>query len=290
MAKRRRAKKSSFLDDVIDLLALLPWWICLALAAVSFIYLRSLASEPLLTSGQAIDVARHALINAFFKVAQYLVPVICLAAAGMGYFARAHRRALLEDVRAASAVNALECMSWREFEMLVGEAFRRQGFTVVELGGDGPDGGVDLVLKKNGGNHFVQCKQWKSVSVGVDIVRQHFGVMAAHGAAGGMVVTSGRFTQAAVDFAKGRVGLIDGPELFRLIQSVHSTAKPPEGRERSMEAPSGPPLPSEHDAPRCPHCDGPMTLRTARKGASAGSSFWGCRNFPSCRGVVKAGK
>ena len=36
-------------------------------------------------------------------------------------------------------------MSWREFEMLVGEAFRVQGYSVVETGGSA-DGGVDVVL------------------------------------------------------------------------------------------------------------------------------------------------
>ncbi len=36
-------------------------------------------------------------------------------------------------------------------------------------------------------------------------------------------------------------------------------------------------------APRCPSCDGPMVLRTNRR---EGSSFWGCRKFPACRGTL----
>ncbi len=35
--------------------------------------------------------------------------------------------------------------------------------------------------------------------------------------------------------------------------------------------------------PICPKCGKQMILRTARKGAGAGSEFWGCPNFPSCR-------
>lgn len=35
--------------------------------------------------------------------------------------------------------------------------------------------------------------------------------------------------------------------------------------------------------PICPKCGKPMVLRTARKGVGAGSEFWGCPNFPSCR-------
>nr|WP_307761661.1 restriction endonuclease [uncultured Pseudomonas sp.] len=44
------------------------------------------------------------------------------------------------------AGQTIEGISWREFELLVGETFRRKGGTVIEKGGSGPDGGVDLVL------------------------------------------------------------------------------------------------------------------------------------------------
>jgi len=35
--------------------------------------------------------------------------------------------------------------------------------------------------------------------------------------------------------------------------------------------------------PICPKCGKPMVIRVARKGTGAGSEFWGCPNFPSCR-------
>ena len=38
----------------------------------------------------------------------------------------------------------------------------------------------------------------------------------------------------------------------------------------------------------CPQCGAGMVMRTARKGANAGGIFWGCSNFPSCRGVRQA--
>jgi restriction system protein len=45
--------------------------------------------------------------------------------------------------------------------------------------------------------------------------------MPAHGAAGGFVVTSGRFTKPAIEFAEGRnLTLIDGPQLHAMIQRV----------------------------------------------------------------------
>ena len=66
---------------------------------------------------------------------------------------------------------------------------------------------------------LVQCKQWRAMKVGVEIVRELYGVMAARGAAGGFVVTSGTFTDAAKEFAEGRnVVLIDGRILLDMIE------------------------------------------------------------------------
>jgi four helix bundle suffix protein len=39
-------------------------------------------------------------------------------------------------------------------------------------------------------------------------------------------------------------------------------------------------------APNCPICREPMILRTARKGPRVGSQFWGCSNYPNCKGTV----
>ncbi len=38
--------------------------------------------------------------------------------------------------------------------------------------------------------------------------------------------------------------------------------------------------------PTCPKCGGAMVLRTAKSGENAGQKFWGCSNFPKCRGVM----
>ncbi len=38
--------------------------------------------------------------------------------------------------------------------------------------------------------------------------------------------------------------------------------------------------------PRCPKCGSEMVLRTVKNGANAGSHFWGCSNYPNCRGML----
>lgn len=38
--------------------------------------------------------------------------------------------------------------------------------------------------------------------------------------------------------------------------------------------------------PSCPICGRAMVLREAKKGQNVGKKFWGCTNFPQCRGIV----
>ena len=49
---------------------------------------------------------------------------------------------------------------------------------------------------------------------------------------------------------------------------------PTDRSDRSQPSPS---------APSCTACGKPMVLRTARKGAKAGSQFWGCSGYPECK-------
>jgi restriction system protein len=179
-------------------------------------------------------------------------------------------------------------MSWREFEMLVGEAYRLQGYRVTETGGGGADGGIDLALTKGSEKFLVQCKQWKAYKVGVDVVRELYGVMAAKGATGGFVVTSGRFTDDAKAFAEGRnVQLLDGPKLFSMIKqaklSLKATAQQPASKPHMAQ-------PKAAVEPICPQCGSGMVKRTARKGGNAGGEFWGCSKFPTCKGVRQSGQ
>lgn len=36
----------------------------------------------------------------------------------------------------------------------------------------------------------------------------------------------------------------------------------------------------------CPSCGAQMIRRTSRSGNNAGKEFWGCTNFPKCRGII----
>ena len=42
--------------------------------------------------------------------------------------------------------------------------------------------------------------------------------------------------------------------------------------------------------PNCPKCGKQMIKRIAKNGANAGHDFWGCSDYPSCRGIVNITK
>ena len=288
-------RKQGAAGDFVDIVALLPWWAGIALALVGYLVLHRFAGMPqgTMQAGHSSDFITRGVITMFAFVGQFAVPFICLLGALLSFIRRRKRIALVDTVTHSSSASALDNMSWREFELLVGEAFRLQGYKVTEQGGARPDGGVDLVLSKGNETFLVQCKQWKAFKVSVDIVRDLYGVMAARGAAGGFVVTSGRFTADATEFANGRnVKLIDGPVLLEMLRqakaSVSSSAAPsPQGAVPRRPAASvyKATASTAEAAPSCPVCQASMRLRTARKGVKAGSTFWGCSSYPACRGT-----
>lgn len=57
-----------------------------------------------------------------------------------------------------------------------------------------------------------------------------------------------------------------------------------EGSQRAPAQSKKSQLKSSVEAQRvCPKCGGTLVLRRARRGANAGSQFWGCDNYPKCR-------
>ena len=269
---------------MLDVVSMLPWWAGIALAIVSYMFLHRLSSPVPVTPTQVTqvgDLIVRSLTATMASIGQYLIPLICLAGAGVSFWKRRQRTTLVADVAQAKSADALDGMTWREFEMLVGEAFRLQGYTVAETGGAGPDGGVDLTLTRGTEKFFVQCKQWKAYKVGVDVVRELHGVMAARGATGGYIVTSGRFTADAQAFVEGlNVKLIDGPRLFGLIKQARQSLSA--GTTRASHVV---PVSAAAVAPVCPVCSSAMVKRVAKKGANSGSQFWGCSTYPGCRGT-----
>ncbi|MCE4073570.1 MULTISPECIES: restriction endonuclease [Pseudomonas] len=280
MARRRR---TSLIEDLIEIASRLPWWVSLLIALGSWLILHPTANTPPEVPKdmhQMEPSVAGQLIRTFAFFGQFVLPAVFVIGAIGSVLARAERKTLHANVvNARESGQTIEGISWREFELLVGETFRRKGFTVIEKGGSGPDGGVDLVLHLGTDRYLVQCKQWKALNVGVNVIREFFGVMATDGAAGGFVVSAGRYTAEAKEFAGGRnVQLIDG-ELLKIwisYKSNFSSVDLSENRNGSIVP--------ETPAPSYPLCSKPMVVRLAKRGPNIGSEFWGVQNFPLVEG------
>jgi restriction system protein len=269
-----RSRKSTA-DDIMEITSLMPWWVGVAFAIVSYFVLHAITERPVV-----IDPEVPSYVGILFKglatAGQYFVPILLLAGAVASALRRRRATELVAAVRERNDARALNDMSWREFEVLVAEAFRLQGYQVQETGGGGADGGVDLVLTRHREKHLVQCKQWRAYKVAVEIVRERYGLMSAHGAAGGFVVTSGTFTEESRRFAQGRnMQLIDGAKLNVMLEVAKAASS---ASATSQDA-------GAEQEPRCPRCGSGMTRRLAKRGANAGSSFWGCALYPDCKGT-----
>ena len=263
----------------MDLLVLLPWWLTLIAGAGIWLYLRW---HPAQSGGAAIQE----IIIRFFLVALQWMCFIAAVASAMATINRKLTFASAKDIE------AIRAMSWRQFETLVGEAYRRQGYSVEETGGGGADGGIDLILRGKGQKVIVQCKQWRTYRVGVKIVREMYGVMVSEKADRVIIVASGSYTQEALAFAHGKpIELVDGKALVQLIRDVKSelsatpiAAPAPAAKSAPQQMPSV----QTQATPACPKCGSAMILRTAKKGANTGGQFWGCSRYPECRGIINA--
>ncbi len=209
------------------------------------------------------SVVGHQGVYVFAFLFQFILPPAFLFGAVASFIKRVKGGHLL-DAAAADPRGAVSAMGWQDFEALVGESFRRDGYQVDERGGSAPDGGIDLVILKGGERHLVQCKHWKTQQSGVTVIRELNGVIAAQGAHGGIVATGGGFTRDARELAdRCKIRLIGGEDLVRWIGS-------------------GSPIVTS--LPQCPECGAEMAERIAKQGKFAGKAFWGCRQYPSAEG------
>ena len=205
---------------------------------------------------------------------------LCVMAAAVSFFNARRKRRLL-DTR--TGLESIAALGWRDFERLVGEAFRRRGYTVEETGQGGADGGIDLVLRRDGKRTLVQCKQWRREKVPVNVVREMYGLLAHHRADAVRIAALGGFTADAAKFAEGKpIELIDGANLLTMIREVQARGAAPLSPPSRVEPVLGVETSHTSAAPHCPNCEAVMVRRN---NARTAKSFWGCSTFPTCRGT-----
>lgn len=142
MAKRQ---KQSAVEDVMNWISRLPWWVGFGMAAVIYGALHTVSSLPMPAAKTPEDIAQlatGAILRGLAYAGQFVLPFLCVMGALLSAVRRRERSHLPNDVGTAnSSAQALQGMSWQAFEKLVGEGFRRRGYMVQEQGETVPTGG-----------------------------------------------------------------------------------------------------------------------------------------------------
>ena len=263
MARRR--------DGILALLVEAPWWVSVLVSLAAYAFVAFIIPSVLGREDR--------LIGPLARQIPSLAPLVALAfllPAPLSIFRRWRARQVLDSQTGIDSVRALP---WQQFETLVAEGYRHKGYAVEATGGGGPDGGIDLVAKKGGKRSLVQCKHWRVYRVGVKEARELLGLVTAERAAGGILITSGSFTTEAEAFSRGQpLELVNGRRLLELIRLAQGTRSP---ADHIPEAACD----NTTQAPACPSCTRPMVIRLSKRGPQAGRRFWGCSEYPSCKGT-----
>lgn len=116
-------------------------------------------------------------------------------------------------------IQKLKKMNWEDYEELVKKIFQNKGYSVSRIGGNGSDGGIDLIVKKTkfGLTHtsMVQCKRYNQ-NVGVKTIREMYAVGIHNGFKHVYIYTTADFTKEAKDFAKGKnMTLVNGEQTIK---------------------------------------------------------------------------
>lgn len=174
---------------------------------------------------------------------------------------------------------AIDALRPDQFELLVGEIFRRAGYTVEISAATAQGDSIDLTLRRDAETILVQCKHWKTSRVTEREVREFYGTMTGNGAPRGIFVTAGSFSRDAREFAEGKG--IDLMDRAALEESTAAIARPGENFCGITDWVEEFAANARIFDPECPICQGTMVVRHNR---ASGAPYWSCRNHPRCPG------
>ena len=252
---------------LFEFLVKLPWWAGLVAAAIAYTIFTYVV--PAFNHDRPLLIG----LKSAASLLAWLAAVLFSAASLAGLVRSFHARRV---EAAQKSIESIRALASQQFEALIEEYWRRRGFTVTKTSRNA-GGAMDFIPQRDGKRYLVRCERWRALIVDVGAVRDLFGAMKAEDASGAYLLTSGRFTAEAVEFAQDKpLELIDGRTLGGMVE---------EGR-RAGSAGGERPLPTE-TAPMCPACGASMVKRSTQRDASEGSD-WECAAIPRCRGTRAA--
>jgi len=97
-----RRNKSPVFEDIIHLIAKLPWWAGLLIALISYLWLHSVTTKPIPTPVPGIqhmgDVIASQLWLTFATFLQYIIPICSLIGAGVSAYYKATNKTSHKEI------------------------------------------------------------------------------------------------------------------------------------------------------------------------------------------------
>jgi restriction system protein len=202
--------------NIVDFLAQIPWWISVTISASLYVLLKFVV--PYVETQSTLVNETHISLGPF------LAPVVALAFLSPITFSllKSSRKKKLHELR--DEIQSIQNLAWPQFKELVAEAYRRNGYNIMENSAFTADPSVDLVMRKSANLYLVQCRYWQNRKLGLREVKNLFSLMHEKQASGVYLLTTGIFTYEARHYALGRpINLLDGIGLVELLGKVDSS-------------------------------------------------------------------
>jgi restriction system protein len=183
-------------QSLFSILSGQPWWVSLLVAATLF-----------------------ALLQVFLPP---LAPFIALPFVAVAVYVAWKQLHGASPANVEERLAALRAMPRENFELVISEAYRRQGYTVEESRG----GAFDFRLRKDNRSTLVQCRRWKVNQAGVKPVQELHEAMNKLEASNGVCITAGEFSASAREFAAGKpIVLLNHAALTDLVGTIEKTRR-----------------------------------------------------------------
>lgn len=206
--------------NFFDFLAQIPWWVCVTLSASFYLLLQYVI--PYFENQSALINEVHV------SLAPVFAPVVALAllAPVTFSFLKSNRKRKLHELR--EEIKSIQELSWQQFREQVAEAYRHEGYMVLDNGPFSSDPSVDLVLRKSANLYLLQSRYWRNRKLGLREVKNLFSLMHEKQASGIFLLTTGVFTKEARRYSVGRpINLIDGIQIVDLLDRNYKNEPAP---------------------------------------------------------------
>lgn len=181
------------------------------------------------------------------------------------------KKELIEQQTKQDEINSLRRLSWGDFELLIREYFRQQAFKLVKPKFTHQCGEVDLLFYKKNTHYIVQCRHWRSKTIGISTVRELYEVLLQMKKNKLIIISSGNYTHEAKAFASDKpIQLVSGDELLLIMQKINISEVVLDNVNKE-------------NIDYCPACGDLLIKQRIQNSRYLGQDFYICIRYPQCQ-------